>query len=62
MKLERENELHLEDIISIEDFKVSAFQWRYKKKLDKFLERLQNKIVEKNTGNSIDKTIKLTIE
>lgn len=48
--IEKENELHFEDIISKENFKVSVVQWRYKKKIDKFLERLQNKIVEKSTG------------
>ena len=62
MHIEKENELHFEDIISKEDFKVSVFQWRYKKKIDKFLERLQTKIVEKNTGSIIDKNIKFTIE
>lgn len=45
--IENQNELHFEDIISKEDFKVSVFQWRYKKKIDKFLTRLQDKIVEK---------------
>lgn len=51
MKIEKINELHFENIISKEDFKVSVFLWRYRKKMDKFLERLQNKIVEKNTGS-----------
>ena len=62
MHTEKENELHFEDIISKEDFKVSVFQWRYKKKIDKFLERLQNKIVEQNTVSIIEKNIKFTIE
>lgn len=53
MHIEKENELHFKDIISKEDFKVSVFQWRYKKKIDKFLERLLDKNVEKNTGSII---------
>lgn len=62
MKIEKKNELQFDDIISKDDFKISVFQWRYKKKIDKFLERLQNKIVEKNTESSIDKNIKFTPE
>ena len=50
MNREKENELNVEDIILKEDFKMSVFQWRYKKKIDKFLGRLHNKIVENNTG------------
>ncbi len=56
MKIEKINELHFENIISKEDFKVSVFLWRYRKKMDKFLERLQNKIVEKNTGSINNKS------
>lgn len=62
IQIEKENELYFDDIISKEAFKISVFQWRYKKKIDKFLDRLQNKIVEKHTGSIIDKNVKFTIE
>jgi len=60
MSIGKNDELHFEDIISKENFKISVFQWRYKKKIDKFLVKLQNKSVEKNIKNNIDKNFKFT--
>jgi len=60
MSIGKNDELHFEDIISKENFKISVFQWRYKKKIDKFLVKLQNKTVEKNIKNNIDKNFKFT--
>ena len=60
MSIGKNDELHFEDIISKENFKISVFQWRYKKKIDKYLVKLQNKSVEKNIKNNIDKNFKFT--
>jgi hypothetical protein len=62
MHIEKENELHFEDIISKEDFKVSASQWRYKKKIEKLLERLLNKSVENNAERYSVKNVKFRIK
>ncbi|MFX1573830.1 MAG: hypothetical protein ACFFB0_13860 [Promethearchaeota archaeon] len=62
MKLGKENRFYIENLSLKEDFKIAAIQWRYKKKIDKFLEGLQNKIIEKNIGHNIEKNIKITIE
>ena len=37
------NEIRHSEFIIKEDYKYSIHQWRYKKKLDKFLEKLQNR-------------------
>ena len=48
MKIDEENGSRVENIILKKDFKSSLIQWRHKKKIDKFLERLHNRIIENN--------------
>lgn len=62
MNLEKKKVLSVEDIVLKKEYKKSTFQWRYKKKLDKMLKRIHNKILENNAERYNVKNIKFQIK
>lgn len=62
IKMEKEKVLRVEEIVLKKDFTTSVLQWRYKKKINNFKERLQNRIVENITERDPDKNITYSIK
>jgi len=60
--MEKEKVLRIEEIVLKKEFTISVLQWRYKKKINKHIERLQNKIVENNIERDPNKNITYTIK
>ncbi|MFX0180243.1 MAG: hypothetical protein ACFE78_08625 [Candidatus Hodarchaeota archaeon] len=59
---EKGKELRVEERILKKEFVASVFQWRYEKKINKYMERIHNNIAENNAKRDPDKNLEYMIK